>query len=51
MLENSLKGLELESDIFLFLAAVLIAPMVLYRVVQVMAEGMVQPVVIKKECH
>ena len=35
----------------LFLSAVLVAPVMLYRVIQIVAEGMQQPEVVEQECQ
>ena len=48
---NSQEGLELETYVFFLLAAVLIAPVVLYRVVEIVAEGVIQPIVVEEECQ
>ena len=43
--------LKLEAYISLLLAAMLITPVVLYRMIQVIAEGVIQPVVVEQECQ
>ena len=46
MLETRYRGI-----LFSLFAAVLVTPVVLYRVIQIVAERMQQPEVVKQECE